>query len=387
MACCRTNAAIQMSFAGIGVPFRRSSDRSFEQDSYLGLRSRNAQISLIRLRKLSSGNVFGGYQRQHGHRYDLSGANVDTALGVEDILKGLKTATLLRIKIKTKETTMEKREGRLEGKVAIITGGTSGIGASSVEIFAEEGARVMIAARGEEKGQELAERLGENVAFTRTDVTDEAQVKAMVAETVNRWGRLDVLFNNAGRGPAYKDVQDFNTDEFGEYLMLLLGSCFVCVKYAAPIMKQQRSGSIINTGSTAGITTDGSSVIYSAAKAGLIQATKVWATELAEYRVRVNCVSPGAVMTPIFWGGYDKHSPEENARRLEQLTKNFEELLPMKRAGVPEDIAYAALYLASDESLHTTGHNLMVDGGNTVMLRTRAGLIERRKKISNGLAQ
>ena len=282
---------------------------------------------------------------------------------------------------------MTEENGRLTGKVAIVTGGTSGIGASTVEIFAAEGARVLIAARGEEKGKALAERLGGDVAFLRTDVTEEAQVKAMVDDALDRWGRLDALVNNAGRGPAYTEVQDFNINEFQDFVMLLLGSCFLCVKYAARTMKEQKSGSIINIGSTAGVTTDGSSAIYSASKAGLIQATKVWATELAEYRVRVNCISPGAIATPIFWGGYDTASPEENARRLKHLTENFAELLPMKRVGLPEHIASAAVYLAADESEHTTGHNLMIDGGNTVMMRPRAELIERRGKISRGFAR
>jgi len=280
---------------------------------------------------------------------------------------------------------MTDANGRLAGKVAIVTGGTSGIGTATVEMFAAEGARVMLAARGEEKGQAIAKRLGNAAAFIRTDVTDEAQIKAMVGETVNRWGRLDVLVNNAGRGPAYTEIDNFDIGEFQRYVMLLLGSCFLCLKYAAPIMKRQNSGSIINIGSTAGVTTDGSSAIYSASKAGLIQATKVWATELAEYRVRVNCISPGAIATPIFWGGYDTQDPEENARRLEQLAENFAALLPMKQVGQPEHIASAAVYLAADESMHTTGHNLMVDGGNTAMLRTRSELIERRKKIARGM--
>ena len=275
---------------------------------------------------------------------------------------------------------MAKSDDRLEGKVAIVTGGTSGIGEATVEMFAAAGARVTIAARGEETGRNLADRLGRNVAFLRTDVTVESEVRAMVANTVERWGRVDVLVNNAGRGPPYTDVQDFEIDEFREYVTLLLGSCFLCVKWAAPIMKQQRSGSIINVGSTAGVTTDGSSAIYSASKAGLIQVTKVWATELAEFGVRVNCVSPGSVVTPIFWSGYHTQSPEENARRIERLTEWFGENLPLRRAGMPEDVASAAVYLASDESLHTTGHNLMVDGGLTAMRWTRPEVAERRRQ-------
>ena len=275
---------------------------------------------------------------------------------------------------------MGNNDGRLEGKVVIITGGTSGIGAVTAEMFMTEGARVMIAGRGEDKGRAIADRLGENIAFVRTDVTVETDVKAMVDATMDRWGRVDVLFNNAGSGPAYSIVDEFNIDEFQKYVMVLLGSCFLCLKYAAPIMKEQRSGSIINTGSTAGVTTDGSSAIYSASKAGLINATKVWATELAEFGVRVNCISPGAIVTPIFWGGYQTQSPEENKLRIERLTRHFEEILPLKRAGLPEDIASAAVHLAGDESLHTTGHNMMVDGGLTVSRGSFSELVERRRK-------
>ena len=236
----------------------------------------------------------------------------------------------------------------------------------------------MIAARGDEKGRALADRLGANAAFVHTDVTVEADVKAMVDATVDRWGRVDVLFNNAGGGQPYRHVEEFTTDDFDKYLMLLLGSCFLCVKYATPIMKQQRSGSIINNGSTAGVTTDGSGPLYSASKAAVIHITKVWATELAEFGVRVNCISPGAIVTPIFWGGYQTQSPQENDDRTDRLIKHFEDRLPQKRAGRPEDIAHAEVYLASDESLHTTGHNLMVDAGLTVRLAPRTQLDENR---------
>ena len=276
-------------------------------------------------------------------------------------------------------------DGRLAGKVAIVTGGTSGMGAVTAERFVAEGARVMIAARGEEVGRELAVRLGERAAFLRTDVTVEGDVQAMVAATVERWGRVDVLFNNAGRGSPYREVEDLDIQEFQEYLMLNLGSCFLGMKYAAPIMKRQGGGSIINNGSTAGVTTDGSSVTYSAGKAAVIHVTKVWATELAAHRVRVNCISPGAIVTPIFWGGYHTQSAEENAARERLLERNLAEGLPQQRAGQPEDIAHAAVYLASDESLHVTGLNLMVDAGLTVRMAPRSQLAERRARRTAGI--
>ncbi len=272
---------------------------------------------------------------------------------------------------------MATTTGRLAGKVAIVTGGNSGMGAATVERYVAEGARVTIAARGEDAGRALAERLGDNAQFIRTDVTVEADVQAMVAATVERWGRLDALFNNAGSGHSYCEVDEFDLERFQRDVMVLLGSCFLGVKYAAPIMKRQRSGSIINNGSTAGVTTDGSSAEYSACKAGVIHVTKVWATELAEHRVRVNCISPGAIITPIFWGGQTGHTAQENAARAARLTRWFEDSMPQGRAGAADDIAHAAVYLASDESVHVTGVNLMVDGGLTAARGSRAQLRER----------
>ena len=272
---------------------------------------------------------------------------------------------------------MAPTTGRLAGKVAIVTGGNSGMGAATVEHYVAEGARVTIAARDADAGQALAERLGDSAQFVRTDVTVEADVKGMVEATVERWGRLDVLFNNAGSGHPYREVDHIDIELFQQDAMVLLGSCFLGVKYAAPIMKRQRSGSIINNGSTAGVTTDGSSAEYSACKAGVIHVTKVWATELAEHRVRVNCISPGGIITPIFWGGHTGHSAEDNAIRAERLTRWFEDAMPQGRAGQSDDIAHAAVYLASDESVHVTGVNLMVDGGLTAARGSRAQLKER----------
>ena len=281
---------------------------------------------------------------------------------------------------------MVKNDGRLAGKVAIVTGGNSGMGAATVEKFVTEGARVMIAARGEETGRALAKRLGENADFVRTDVTVEADVKAMVDTAMKKWGRVDCLFNNAGYGTPYRTVEEFTMEEFYQLSTVLLASSFLGVKYVAPIMKKQRSGSIINNGSTAGTMVDGASSIYSAAKAGVVHVTTVWAMELAEFGIRVNCISPGAIVTPIFWGGYGTEEPEENVRKAEKLAEYFAETLPLKRAGLPEDIAGAAVFLASDESLHTTGHNLKVDSGNTVG-RSRAVCVANKAERERRLAQ
>ena len=204
---------------------------------------------------------------------------------------------------------MSDKPGRLDGKVAIVTGGNSGIGAATVELFVAEGARVVIAARGEAAGQALADRLGENALFVRTDVAAEADVQALFDATLAQWGRVDALFNNAGIGQPYLPPQEFTIEDFDRIMRTNLASCFLGLKYAAPIMKEQGGGSIISNGSTAGVTTDGSGPVYSASKAALIQVTKVWATQLAEFGVRVNCISPGAVVTPIFWGDTTRNRP------------------------------------------------------------------------------
>ena len=193
-------------------------------------------------------------------------------------------------------------------------------------------------------------------------------------------GGCDVLFNNAGIGQGIVPPEEFTLDAFNRVMMTNLGSCFLGIKYVTPIMKQQGGGSIINNGSTAGITTDGSGPVYAASKAGVIHMTRIWATQLAEFGIRVNCISPGAIVTPIFWGGHHTQSDEENDRRSQRLTEHFAAQLPLRRAGTSEDIAYAALYLAGDESRHTTGHNLMIDGGITVRLASQSDLVKGGKE-------
>ena len=271
---------------------------------------------------------------------------------------------------------IKTNQGRLTGKVAIITGSTSGMGAATAEMYIAEGARVMLAGRREAEGQAFADRLGENASFKTTDVTKEADIAALVEATVQQWGQVDILFNNAGHGREYSLVENFNAEEFIVDVWTLMGACFMTVKYVGPIMKRQGSGSIINNGSTGGITTDGSGAVYSACKAGMIHVTKVWATELIGEGVRVNCISPGAISTPIFWGGGKKESPEENQARLERLNRWWEENRPQGRAGVSDDIAYAAVFLGSDESLHISGHNLVVDAGHTATRMAFAELNE-----------
>ena len=255
--------------------------------------------------------------------------------------------------------------GRLAGKTAIVTGGTSGIGRRTVEIFAEEGASVLIAARREDLGREIAASLGEKVGFIKTDVSKEDDVKAMIARALERYGRLDCLFNNAGSPAPVGSIETVPLDEYEAAMGVLLRGVFLGIKHAAPVMRKQGSGSIINNGSIAGVLAGySSSMIYSTAKAGVIHLTKLTAMELGESNVRVNCISPGAVATGIF--AKVVGVPDDEADRTGELVKMaMANMQPIQRAGLPEDIARAAVFLASDESAFVNGHNLVVDGGIT----------------------
>lgn len=253
--------------------------------------------------------------------------------------------------------------GILDGKVAIITGGTSGIGARSVELFAEEGAKIMVAGRRRVEGEEIAARLGANVSFCQTDMLEEPQVEALVEQTLREFGRLDCLFNNAGGGgPRTAGIADLDMGAFDTHIAINLRSAMLGMKYAARIMQAQRSGSIINTASLGGLRTGFTPLPYAAAKAALIHATRWVASELGPYNVRVNSISPGGIVTGIFAKG-SGIPPEQADKALERLREYFATIQPIPRAGVPDDVASAALYLASDASSFINGHDLVVDGG------------------------
>ncbi len=252
--------------------------------------------------------------------------------------------------------------GRLDGKVAIVTGGTSGIGAGTVAVFAREGARVVIAGRTVEKGERLAAEIGENALFVRTDVSKEAEIEAMVARTVEHFGQLDVLFNNAGVPGPNQPIAHLTWEGYSSAMDVLVGGVMMGMKHAARVMKRQGSGSIINCSSVAAHRTGYGDHIYSAAKAAVSHVTRTVAMELGERGIRVNSISPGATVTPIFGKamGFSTDDADSSAQKLNEL---FAANQPIPRAGQPEDIAQAAVFLASDESSFVNGHDLTVDGG------------------------
>jgi NAD(P)-dependent dehydrogenase (short-subunit alcohol dehydrogenase family) len=253
---------------------------------------------------------------------------------------------------------------RLPGKVALITGGASGIGEGTVRLFAREGASVLIADIQDDQGARLAAELGARVAYVHTDVSHEADVQSAVAQAVRRFGRLDCIFNNAGFGGVGGRIEAIDIAGFDQTIGVLLRGVLLGMKHAAPVMKRQGGGSIISTASVAGLTAGFGPHVYSAAKAAVIQLTKTVAMELGEHNIRVNCICPGGIATPIFGKGLGMSA--EQAEAIVPLMKGvLENLQPIKRSGVPDDIANAVLWLASDDATFVNGHALVVDGGLT----------------------
>jgi NAD(P)-dependent dehydrogenase (short-subunit alcohol dehydrogenase family) len=248
--------------------------------------------------------------------------------------------------------------GKLDGKVAVITGGASGIGEATVRLFAAEGARVLIADMQEDKGHALVAELGQEAAFVQVNVTHEVEVKAAIDAAVSRWGRLDCLFNNAGFGGALGPLEDTSVEDFDMTFDVLVKGVFLGIKYASPIMKRQRSGNMLNTGSIAGLQAGLGPHLYSAAKAAVVHLTKSAALELGEWGVRVNCICPGAIATPLAAG-----RPDATTEHIDKLRQYMANAQPLGRIGEPTDIAQAALWLASNESNFVTGHIMVVDGG------------------------
>jgi NAD(P)-dependent dehydrogenase (short-subunit alcohol dehydrogenase family) len=252
---------------------------------------------------------------------------------------------------------------RLQDKVCIVTGATSGIGKHTAEIFAAEGAKLVIAGRREAEGRAVAQSIGARCEFVRTDVTQEAQMKALIDFTMARHGRIDCLFNNAGGPAPVGGIEGIPVEGFDAAISVLLRSVMLGMKHVAPIMMRQRAGSIINNGSIAGVRAGySSSMIYSAAKAGVIHLSQCVAMQLGEHNVRVNTISPGGIATGIF--GKALGLPIEKAEQTAEAIKAaLAGMQPIPRAGLTDDIANAAVFLASDESTFVNAHNLVVDGG------------------------
>ena len=250
---------------------------------------------------------------------------------------------------------------RLEDQVAIVTGGASGLGEATVRLFHEEGARVVIADVAEDLGRALAAELGERVVFRRCDVARESEVEALVGNAVSELGQLDIMFNNAGISDPPVSVLDLAVEDFDRVIGVDLRGVFLGIKHAGRVMKTRGRGSIINTASVSAHFAGFSPYAYTAAKAGVVQLTRLAALELGEAGIRVNSISPGMFFTRIYWGGVPEEAREPLRRFFAEGTAAAN---PMHRMGEPIEIARVALWLASDESSYVNAEDIVVDGGS-----------------------
>ncbi|HEY8476114.1 MAG TPA: glucose 1-dehydrogenase [Chloroflexota bacterium] len=249
---------------------------------------------------------------------------------------------------------------RLANRVAVITGAASGFGKASAEVFAREGARVVAVDLNESAGQAAVEAIraaGGEAVFVRADVSVPADAEAMVRAALERYGRLDVLFNNAGIPMSPTPTEDVSDDLWERLFAVNVRGVWLGCRYAIPVMKAQGGGVIVNTASTAGVRPRPGLVAYAATKGAVITFTRALALELAPHKIRVCAISPVAADTPMLTGFMKPGTDPEEGR------KAFLATIPLGRLTKPEDVAYAALYLASDEASHVTGVNLEVDGG------------------------
>ncbi len=248
--------------------------------------------------------------------------------------------------------------GKLQDKIAIVTGAASGIGQACAELFAEEGAKVVVVADiQDEPGQKIADAI--DGSYLHVDVSDPASVEAMIQGAVDRYGRIDILMNNAGIESEPALTADSSIENWKRVTSINLDGVYYGMKYVLPVMVAQKGGVILNTGSTMGLNALPSMPAYSAAKAGVIHLSKAVAIEYAIYNIRVNAICPSVVDTPLLRKLIDS-TPDPAATRA-----GFESMNPMPGIVTLEAVASAALFLVSDDSAFITGVELPVDGGYT----------------------
>ncbi len=254
---------------------------------------------------------------------------------------------------------------RLAGKVALITGGCSGIGLGTVERFLAEGACVVAADLQDEKGGMLEKRFPATLRYAHCDVTHEADIAAACTLAAEAFGGLDILFNNAGTGGLLGGVEAITVQGWDDTFALLVRGPALGMKHALPMMSARGGGSIINTASVAGLQAGYGPLAYSAAKCAVIHMSRCAAAELAPQNIRVNAICPGLIATSIFGTGMglDRAGADQLAAMVAQNAAIGQ---PIAKSGLPGDIAGAALYLASDDSQFVTGTHIVVDGGLTV---------------------
>lgn len=248
---------------------------------------------------------------------------------------------------------------RLKGKVAIITGGAAGIGKATAQVFAREGAKVVICDVSEELGTALVKELGSDAQFNKVDVCNRADVQKWVESVVAKYGKVDILVNNAGitRDAQFikmKDgelVKEMSEEAFDLVVSVNLKGVFNCTQAVSPFMVKQKGGVILNASSVVGLYGNFGQTNYVATKAGVIGMTKVWARELGKFGIRVNAVAPGFIMTEMV------------AKMPEEVLAGMRGRTPLGRLGEPEDIANTYLWLSTDEASYVNGATISVDGG------------------------
>ena len=246
-----------------------------------------------------------------------------------------------------------------ENKVALVTGAASGLGLATAKAFAEAGASVVLADWNEKEVQAAAKALtakGHKTLAVTCDVSDDAQVEAMVKKTVAEFGRLDAAYNNAGIQNVLAETADSPRDDYDRVMSINLRGVWSCMKFELQVMREQRSGAIVNCSSLGGLIGGNQRGTYHAAKHGVIGFTKSAALEYAARGIRVNAICPGMIRTPMS----DKMEAEGQAELLKTMLETF---VPMKREGRPEEIANAVLFLCSDAASYITGQSISVDGG------------------------
>lgn len=247
---------------------------------------------------------------------------------------------------------------RLKNKVAVITGAASGMGRATALLFAKEGAAVVLTdlnAQGGETAVAECAAAGGRAVFQRTDVTSEPDIQAAVARAVKEYGRLDIMYNNAGIAGAIGPIEKIESKDFDRTIATLLRAVYLGMKYSIPELRKAGGGSIISTASVAALRGVGYLAVYSAAKAAVLNLTEAIAIEVGHDKIRVNCICPGGVNTPLIHRG----APGAHEAAEARMAK----MQPIPRAGRPEDIANMALFLASDESEWISGAAMVVDGG------------------------
>lgn len=250
--------------------------------------------------------------------------------------------------------------GQLEKKVGIVTGGAGGMGRAAARAFAREGARVAVAdinLHGGDETVRMIREAGGQAIFVQTDVSDAAQVQALVRRTVHEFGRLDCAFNNAGINEEDSGVVELDEALWERIIDTNLKSIFLCMKYEIPAMLAGGGGAIVNTSSVVGLTATDGVPAYVASKHGIIGLTRASALDYAKRGIRVNAVCPGTIRTPM----YDRRVGDDPAN----LARHAERT-PIGRIGMPEDVAEAVVWLCSDAASFVTGHALAVDGGDSI---------------------